>query len=121
MYHESGYKIHKLFPLVVYQGEIDTHKEFKENHLDSIREYWFNGYEHESPEYSGKIFLHKKEKYNLFFKGLKQSIDNYYNYLKIDFQKLNYHVTKTWVGYHKDDETPSVPPHFHNESNLSFV
>ena len=121
MYHESGYRIHKLFPLVVYQGEIDSHKEFKEKHLNSLRDYWFNGYENESPEYSGKIFLHKEEKYHLFFNGLKRSIDNYYNYLKVDFHKLNYHVTKTWVGYHKDDDTPSVPPHFHNESNLSFV
>ena len=65
MYHESGYRIHKLFPLVVYQGEIDSHKEFKEKHLNSLRDYWFNGYENESPEYSGKIFLHKEEKYHL--------------------------------------------------------
>ena len=39
----------------------------------------------------------------------------------IDFSKLNYHATKTWVGYHKNDETPSVRTHCHNEANISLI
>jgi hypothetical protein len=114
-------KVHEIFPLVIYQDSIECHKEFKKDNLDSLRNYWFDGYRNESPEYSGKIFLHLDPKYNFFFDDLKKSIDNYFFHLNVDHSKLDYHVIKSWVGYHKNDETPSIPPHFHNESNLSFV
>jgi len=114
-------KVHELFPLIVYQDSIECHQEFKKEYLDDIRNYWFNGYENESPECSGKIFMHLEPKYSSFFCNLKKSIDNYYQNIGIDYSKLDYHVTKSWVGYHKDDETPSIPSHFHNEANLSFV
>jgi len=114
-------KVHEIFPLVIYQDSIECHEEFKKENINSLKEYWFNGYKNESPEYSGKIFLHLDPQYNLFFDDLKKSIDNYFYNLNVDHSKLNYHVTKSWVGYHKDDDTPSIPPHFHNESNLSFV
>ena len=51
--------IHKIFPLVVYQGEVKGHKQFKEENLESLKGYWFDGYKNESPEYSGRIFVHK--------------------------------------------------------------
>ena len=105
-------KVHEIFPLVIYQDSIDCHREFKGENLDSLREYWFNGYENESPEYSGKIFLHLDPRYNFFFDDLKTSVDNYFLHLNVDYSKLNYHVIKSWVGYHKDDETPSIPAPF---------
>lgn len=114
-------KIHEVFPLVIYQGNIDCHEEFKEKNIDSLRDYWFNGYENESPEFSGRIFLHQQKRYKKFFDDLKKNIDEYNNYLNIDYSLLSYHVIKSWVGYHFDDNTPSVEPHFHNESNISFV
>lgn len=114
-------KIHEVFPLIVYQGEVECHEEFKKNNLDSLREYWFNGYENESPEYSGKIFTHLNPKYKDFFKELRVHIDNYFNYLNVEYEKLDYHIIKSWVGCHFNDETPSIKPHTHNESNLSFV
>ena len=46
-------KVHEIFPLVVYQGNIDCHSEFKQ-YTDELKQYWFNGYENESPEYSKK-------------------------------------------------------------------
>ena len=88
--------------------------------MDLLRDYWFNGSENESPEYSGKIFLHLNTNYKCFFDDLKKNIDEYMNHLNIDSGKLNYHVIKTWVGYHKDNETPSINAHYHNESNISF-
>ena len=39
-------------------GEVECHDLIKE-HLDELRDYWFNGYENESPEYSGR-FAHQK-------------------------------------------------------------
>jgi hypothetical protein len=50
-------KVHEMFPLIVYQGSIDCHQEFKEKNINSLRDYWFNGYENESPELSGKFFF----------------------------------------------------------------
>ena len=114
-------RIHEVCPLIVYQGTIDCHKDFKEKNIDALRNYWFNGYSFESPECSGKIFAHLNEDYSDFFVDLKKNIDGYFNALSVDFNKLSYHVVKTWVGYHGDNDTPSVSPHTHNESNLSFV
>jgi len=114
-------KVHEIFPLVVYQGSIDCHDKFKENNLDSLRDYWFNGYENESPEYSGRIFAHLNPDHKVFFDSLKKNLDEYLQHLNVNHNLINYHIVKTWVGYHKDDETPSIPSHFHNESNISFV
>lgn len=115
------YKIHEMFPLIVYQGDVECHQEFKKNNLDSLREYWFNGYINESPEYSGKIFVHLDPKYRDFFKELRSHVDNYFKILNVDYKKLDYHIIKSWVGCHLNDETPSIKPHTHNESNLSYV
>jgi len=115
------YKVHEMFPLIVYQGEVECHQKFKEEHLDSLRSYWFDGYQNESPEYSGRIFAHLNSEYSPFYKELRTHIDNYFQCLNIDHTKLDYHIIKSWVGYHANDETPSIKPHTHNESNLSFV
>ena len=113
-------RIHKIFPLIVYQGEVECHKEFKQQHLDSLRDYWFNGYRNESPEFSGKIFLHNNPKYNQFFSELRNHIDEYYKVLNVDYDKLSYHVVKSWTGFH-NPEVPVLKPHNHNETNLSFI
>lgn len=116
-----NYKVHEIFPLIIYQGSVNCHEKFKEKNLDTLKNYWFNGYINESPEYSGKIFAHHNSEYKIFFDELKSHIDNYFNTLSVDYSKLSYQITKSWVGCHFDDETPSVKPHTHNESNLSFI
>ena len=68
-------KVHEIFPLIVYQGSVDSHNYMKK-HIDVLREYWFNGYENESPEYSGRIFAHEKDYCKPFFKDLTTNIDN---------------------------------------------
>ncbi len=114
-------KIHEIFPLIVYQGSLEHHEKFKEDNLEEVKEYWFNGYEYESPEASSRIFLHLNENCSELFKNLKTIFDEYFDALNIDYQKLNYHVVKSWVVYHKDDSTPPLRPHKHNEANISFV
>jgi len=114
-------KVHEIFPLIVYQGKVDCHEEFKKDNLNSLKEYWFNGYENESPEGSGKIFVHHQEKYKKFFNSLKNNLDEYMEHLNVNYNLFNYHIAKSWVGFHLDDTTPSVTPHYHNESNISFV
>ena len=114
-------KIHQVFPLVVYQTTIDCHKDFKEQYLQNLKDYWFNGYEFESPEASSRIFLHLEEKYAEFFKSLKVTFDEYFEVLGIKYDRLNYHIVKSWVVYHRDDTTPPLAFHKHNEANISFV
>ena len=77
-------KVHEMFPLVVYQGTIDCHEQFKKDNLDSLRDYWFNGYKNESPECSGRIFLHEKKECKSLFDSLKDNIDQYMTHLNID-------------------------------------
>ena len=110
--------VHEIFPLVVYQGEVDCHDKFKEKYLNELKDYWFDGYENESPEYSGRIFVHSK--YQFFFHSLKKNIDEYFDCLNVDHSHLSYHVAKSWVGCHYK-ETPELNSHNHNESNLGFV
>jgi hypothetical protein len=104
-------KIHEVFPLVVYQTDIEGHKEFKEKYLQDLKDYWFNGYEYESPEASSRIFVHLNESYSDFFKSLKTTFDEYFEVLGIKYDRLNYHVVKSWVVYHKDDTTPPLAFH----------
>jgi uncharacterized protein (TIGR02466 family) len=111
--------VHEVFPLVVYQGSIDCHTELKE-YTEEIKKYWFDGYENESPEYSGRILFHAKPEYEIFFDELKRNVDKYLDKLSVDYTKLSYFVSKCWVGYHNKD-IPQLNPHTHNESNISFV
>lgn len=112
-------KVHEIFPLIVYQGSIDSH-DYMKKHIDVLREYWFDGYENESPENSGRIFLHGNCKYEMFFDSLKKNIDEYMKHLNVDHEKLSYFISKSWVGYH-NNEVPALNIHNHNEANISFV
>jgi hypothetical protein len=114
-------KIHELFPLVIYQSSLECHEKFKEENLEEIKKYWFNGYEYESPESSSRIFLHLNRNYSTLFKSFRKIFDEYFEVLNIKYDRLNYHIVKSWVVYHKDDSTPPLRPHKHNEANISFV
>lgn len=110
--------IHKIFPLVVYQGQVEGHQEFKGEYLNALRQYWFDGYKNESPEYSGRIFVHIH--YPEIFQSIKKNIDEYFETLNVDHNQLSYHIVKSWVGVHEKN-TPELNAHNHNESNISFV
>lgn len=114
-------KIHEIFPLVVYQTTIGCHDKFKEQYYDQIKKYWFNGYRYESPEASSRIFLHLNKDYQVFLTSLKKAFNEYFDVLNIKYELLNYHIVKSWVVYHKNDTTPPLRPHKHNEANISFV
>ena len=112
-------KVHEVFPLVIYQGKIDIHDDFKQ-YTWELKQYWFDGYENESPENSGRIFLHGNCRYEMFFDSLKKNIDEYMKHLNVDHEKLSYFISKSWVGYH-NNEVPALKIHNHNEANISFV
>jgi len=111
--------VHQVFPVAVIQEQIDIHQSFKKEYFEDLKTEWFNGYENESPENSGKSFIHLNEKYVDFFKSLKKSVNNYLTLLGVDTSKVNLHVTKSWVGYHNKD-IPPLKIHNHNASDISF-
>jgi len=112
-------KIHEVFPTLIIQDEIEYHQEFKNTYFDELKFLWYNGYENETPENSGRCSLHLNKNYNLFFKELQKSILKFLNLLEVDHQKLNINFIKSWVGYHNKD-IPQLKPHIHNGSDISF-
>lgn len=112
-------KIHEVFPTVVAQDNIDVHNEFKTKYFDELKLLWFNGYENETPENSGRCSLHLNKNYELFFHSLRRSICKYLELFEVESYKLNLHITKSWIGYHSKD-IPQLKPHSHNAADISF-
>jgi hypothetical protein len=112
-------KVHEVFPILVAQDEVKPHREFKDQYFDELKLLWFNGYENETPENSGRCSLHLNSNYHILFKSLKDSICNYLNLLEVDHNKLSINFIKSWVGYHNKD-IPQLKPHIHNGSDISF-
>jgi hypothetical protein len=112
-------KLHEVFPILVAQDTIEIHQEFKNQYFEELKSLWFNGYENETPENSGRCSLHLNKNYITFFQSLKNSICNYLDLLEVDHQKLSINFVKSWVGYHNKD-IPQLTPHTHNESDISF-
>lgn len=112
-------KIHEVFPTVIVQDVIENHQRFKDDCFEELKGLWFNGYENETPENSGRCSLHLNQNYHLFFESLSKSVKNYLNVLEVHHEKLHINVTKSWIGYH-DKNIPQLKPHIHNESDISF-
>jgi hypothetical protein len=112
-------KIHEVFPTIIIQDNIENHKEFKEKYFEELKQMWFNGYENETPENSGRCSLHLNSNYYSFFKFLTNSVKKYLDILEVDHEKLNINFIKSWVGYHNKD-IPQLKPHIHNCSDISF-
>ncbi len=112
-------KVHEVFPILVAQDKVEVHQEFKDQYFEELKSLWFNGYENETPENSGRCSLHLNDNYLFLFKSLKKSICNYLDLLEVDCKKLNINFTKSWVGYH-DKDIPQLKPHIHNGSDISF-
>lgn len=112
-------KLHEAFPTLIYQGKIENHEYIKENHSSELKEYWFDGYNNESPENSEKIFIHHNEKMNVFFDDLFSNVYEYLKVLDVEYEKFNYYIMKSWVGFHTNRE-PTLQIHNHNSSDISF-
>lgn len=119
-----NHQIYEIFPTVIYRGEVDCHDQFKEKFIDELCEYWHwsedlpRG-EINSPENSGRYFLHLEKKYEDFFNSLNKNVRNYLRILDVDEQKLNVYVTKSWINIHRQD-LPEIKVHNHNCSDISF-
>jgi uncharacterized protein (TIGR02466 family) len=119
-----NHQIYELFPTIVYRGEITCHQEFKQKYFEELCKYWhwsedLPREEIESPENSGRYFLHHNESYKDFFKSLDLNVRNYLKVLDVDESKMNVYVTKSWLNIHKQ-ELPNTKIHIHNCSDISF-
>ena len=112
-------KVHEVFPIAVGHDMIECHEKFKEKYFEELKNEWFNGYENESPENSGKCSIHLNARYIDFFKDLKKSVEKYLVLLGVDVSKVTLHVTKSWIGYHNKN-IPPLKAHTHNASDISF-
>jgi uncharacterized protein (TIGR02466 family) len=112
-------KVHEVFPIVVAQDTIDIHDEFKEKYFNELKTLWFNGYENETPENSGRCSLHLNKDYYPLFNSLVKCVRKYLDLLEIQHEKLDINITKAWVGYHNED-IPQLKPHIHNGADISF-
>ena len=113
-------KVHEVFPTVVAQDRIDVHDEFKDEYFNELKSLWFDGYNNQTPENSGRCSLHLDKNYLGFFQSLKKSVCRYLDLLAVDHEKLNISVIKSWVGYHNKD-TPPLNMHSHNGADISFT
>lgn len=118
------HEIYEIFPTIIYRGQISCHEEFKKNYLNELCEYWHYAEdlpreELQSPENSGRYFLHHEEKYKDFFYCLSENVRQYLRVLEVDDTLLNVHITKSWVNIHKED-LPNIKTHIHNCSDISF-
>ena len=112
-------KVHEVFPTLVVQDRIDVHEEFKEQYFEELKSLWFDGYNNETPENSGRCSLHLNPNYLMFFQSLKKSVCKYLDLLEVDHEKLDINIIKSWVGYHNKD-IPGLNPHTHNGADISF-
>ena len=113
-------KVHEVFPTVVAQDRIDVHDEFKDEYFNELKSLWFDGYNNQTPENSGRCSLHLDKNYLGFFQSLKKSVCRFLDLLAVDHEKLNISVIKSWVGYHNKD-TPPLNMHSHNGADISFT
>ena len=112
-------KVHEVFPTLVVQDKIDLHDEFKEKYFEELKSLWFNGYNNETPENSGRCSLHLNPNYLKIFQSIKKSVCKYLDILEVDHEKLNINFIKSWIGYHNKD-IPELKMHNHNGSDISF-
>ena len=113
-------EVHEVFPTVVAQDRIDIHDEFKSEYFNELKSLWFDGYNNETPENSGRCSLHLNKSYLEFFQSLKRSVWRYLDLFEVDHQKLNINFIKSWIGYHNKD-IPALNMHTHNGADISFT
>ena len=89
-------KVHEVFPIVVAQDELDVHQEFKNRYFEELKTLWFNGYENETPENSGRCALHLNPNYKVFFESLKRSVVKYKTSVQQLKNMLDEHETRLY-------------------------
>ena len=120
-------KILNFFPLSILHDQINLSDKKKNSLLDEVKD-MKNNSKNSNPkpddrswtgDTQGYEFIHKNPKFNDFFLELKNKIDLYLDFLKIDKNQIETYIQRSWVTISNGKE--AIAEHQHLQSHLSFA
>ena len=120
-------KILNFFPLSIFQDQIDLGEEQKVSLVNEVRNMKNNSqnlnYKETNDSWTGDTqgheFIHKNQKFDIFFSELRKKIDLYLDYLKIDTYQVEPFIQRSWATI--SDGKEAINNHKHLQSHLSFA
>jgi len=120
-------KILNFFPLSILHDQINLSDKKKNSLLDEVKD-MKNNSKNSNPkpddrswtgDTQGYEFIHKNPKFDDFFSELKQKIDLYLDFLKVDKNQIEAYIQRSWVTI--SDGKEAIAEHQHLQSHLSFA
>ena len=120
-------KIHNLFPLSIFQDQIQMSIDEKNNLINEIRkmkdlsknsDYKFKN-ESWTGDTQGFEYLHKNKVFDKLFEEIKKKIILYLEFLKVDKEKIDIFMSRSWATISNDKEV--IAKHQHLQSHISFA
>jgi len=120
-------KIHNFFPLSIFQDQIQMSNDEKNNLINEIRkmkdlsknsDYKFKN-ESWTGDTQGFEYLHKNKVFDKLFEEIKKKIILYLEFLKVDKEKIDIFMSRSWATISNDKEV--IAKHKHLQSHISFA
>ena len=120
-------KILNFFPLSILHDQINLSDKKKNSLLDEVKD-MKNNSKNSNPkpddrswtgDTQGYEFIHKNPKFSDFFSELKNKINLYLDFLKIDKNQIETYIQRSWVTISCGKE--AIAEHQHLQSHLSFA
>ena len=120
-------KILNFFPLSILHDQINLSDKKKNSLLDEVKD-MKNNSKNSIPkaddrswtgDTQGYEFIHKNPKFSDFFSELKNKINLYLDFLKIDKNQIEAYIQRSWVTISNGKE--AIAEHQHLQSHLSFA
>mgnify|MGYP001265104147 CR=1 FL=1 len=120
-------KILNFFPLSILQDQINLSDEKKDALINEVKDMknksQNSSYKQEDASWTGDTqgyeFIHKNQKFDIFFLELKKKIDLYLDFLKIDKNQIEPFIQRSWATISVGKE--AIADHKHLQSHLSFA
>jgi len=120
-------KIHNFFPLSIFQDQIQMSAEEKNNLINEIRKMKDlsknSDYKVNNSSWTGDTqgfeYLHKNKVFDKLFEEIKKKIILYLEFLKVDKEKIDIFMSRSWATISNDKEV--IAKHQHLQSHISFA
>ena len=120
-------KIHNLFPLSIFQDQIQMSIDEKNNLINEIRKMKDTsqnlGSIGKSESWTGDTqgfeYLHKNKVFDKLFDEIKKKIILYLNFLKVDQEQIDIFMQRSWATISNNKEV--IRKHQHLQSHISFA
>ena len=120
-------KIHNLFPLSIFQDQIQMNIDEKNNLINEIRKMKDTsqnlGSIGKSESWTGDTqgfeYLHKNKVFDKLFDEIKKKIILYLNFLKVDQEQIDIFMQRSWATISNNKEV--IRKHQHLQSHISFA